>query len=114
VSALDDVRRALAAISCNDLQRLFAVTQHAPNVVPGLLAWLEHATDWEWSRREGRSFPLQPPSAAVDDTEADGALLALGVLANAFRHEPTDEISDFFTAALASLHADMKPSGPLH
>jgi len=111
---MDDVRRTLAAIPNDDLQRLCIVTQKAPNVVPGLLAWLEHATDWEWSRRSGRSFPLQPPSAAMDETETDGALIALDVLASVFRDSDTDEIAEFFSAARAALHADLPAPNSLH
>ncbi len=114
VPSLDDLRRSLAAIPSDDLRRLCVVTQQAPNVVPGLLAWLEHATDWEWSRRAGRVYALQPPAAALDESEADGALIALGVLADLFRDNETDEIAAFFTAALVALHADMPAPGRLH
>jgi len=114
VNEMDDVRNALAAIPTDDLRRLCLVTQQAPNVVPGLLAWLEHATDWELSRRSGCDVPLRPASAALDESEADGALIALGVLADVFRDNETDEISAFFTAALAALHADMPAPHSLH
>lgn len=114
MTALEQLRRSLAAIPSDDLRRLCIVTQQAPNVVPGLLAWLEHATDWEWSRRAGRQYALQPPAAALDESETDGALIALGVLADVFRNNQTDEIAAFFNAALVALHADIPPPQLLH
>ena len=35
----------------------------------GLLAWLEHACDWELSRRAGIDYELQPPENAIPPEE---------------------------------------------
>lgn len=40
-----DVKTALAAVSDCDLESLRAAIEASPNVVPGLLAWLEAAVD---------------------------------------------------------------------
>jgi hypothetical protein len=41
--------------------RWWSAANEAPQVAPGLHAWLEHAADWETLRRTGFNFPLQPP-----------------------------------------------------
>ncbi len=50
-----------------------------PQIAPGLLAWLEHAADWERHRRAGMDFPLQPPEAAIppeeDSVSIDAAVI---------------------------------------
>lgn len=52
---------------------------------PDLLAWIEGAADWQQNRRQGLSFPLRPPEAAIEPTEhaavIGGALLLRASLA---------------------------------
>src|ERR1051326_2713839 len=77
--SIHDLTAALAVISDRQLHGLQLATNHAPNVVSGLLAWLEHAVCWEIDRRIGRHYPLQGPSAAIDTPEVAGSLTALAL-----------------------------------
>src|SRR5207249_939930 len=54
-----EMKRIVAALwnlLARDLDALRIAAERAPQVVPGLLAWLEHAVGWELDRREGRSY----------------------------------------------------------
>ena len=72
-----DVTAALATIPDRDLHGLDFAIDASPNVVPGLLAWLEAAVDWEINRRAGMFYRLLGPRAAIDDTETDVSLTTL-------------------------------------
>jgi hypothetical protein len=41
----------------------------APQIAPGLSAWIEAACHWEVYRRRGIDFTLQPPEAAIPPEE---------------------------------------------
>jgi len=79
---LVDIPAALAAIPEQDLYTLRATLEAAPNAVPGLLAYLDHAVGWEIDRRAGQSYALQGPMAAIPDEEVAASLDALAVLRN--------------------------------
>ena len=66
---LSPVKAALVELTDAELRALCAATYEAPQVAPGLLAWLEHAADWELHRRNGLDFRLQPPEAAIPPEE---------------------------------------------
>jgi hypothetical protein len=82
-----DIRAALAAIPERDLCTLCATIEVAPNAVPGLLAYLDHAVGWEIDRRAGQSYALQRPMAAIPDDEVAASLDALAILAIFFRRD---------------------------
>ena len=106
-----DLAAALATMSDRDLCGLRAAIDGSPNVVPGLLAWLESAVDWESSRRAGMFYPLLGPRAAIDDTETNASLLTLAILAACFRGDGRSEskpVADFFELTASSLRAEVE------
>src|SRR5688572_29088970 len=94
----DAIAAALRQLTDSDLERLRAAADASPNVVPGLLAYLDHAGDWEQHRRRGVDFELQAPMAAIDDSENQAALLALCVLSARFRASGHDQSAVLFDA----------------
>ncbi len=82
--------------------------------MPGLLAYLDHAADWEQHRRRGVDFPLQPPANALGDDERDPALLALAVLADEFRESGHDAVVALFDAIAGAVTRDMPDQDTLH
>ena len=66
---LDPVAAALGSLEDGELAALIDTTHNVPQTAPGLLAWIEHAGDWELNRRAGGDFPLQPPDAAIPPEE---------------------------------------------
>jgi hypothetical protein len=66
---LDHIVAALADLSDAELHALIAASNSVPQTAPGLLAWLEAACDWEFNRRQGRDYELQPPEAAIPPEE---------------------------------------------
>ena len=69
------VAAALAELNDGELCVLIDVTNSVPQIVPGLLAWIGHACDWELNRRACVDFPLQTPDAAIPP-EQDAASIA--------------------------------------
>jgi len=109
VDALSDLTRTLAVIPREGLYGLRAAIDGSPHFAPGLLAWLEHAVDWEINRREGRSYRLQGPRAAIDDSEIEHSLITLAMLAGQFRDSPLPEgvsVAPFLDVAAAILRAE--------
>ena len=103
----DAIALALAALSDDDLARLRAAADASPAVVPGLLAYLDHAADWEQHRRRGVEYLLQPPANALGDDERHRALLALAVLADKFRGSGHDAVAALFDAIAGAITADV-------
>jgi hypothetical protein len=60
---------ALADLDDRELAALIEAINEVPQTAPGLLAWLDHAADWERHWRAGIDFPLQPPEAAIPPEE---------------------------------------------
>jgi hypothetical protein len=111
MDTIHDLAVALAAISDRQLHGLRAAIEHSPDVAQGLLAWLEHAVDWESHRRLGRHYRLQGPSAAIDTVEVNNSLAALAVLAATFRHTPYGDnsvVADFLEVSAAILRAEVE------
>jgi hypothetical protein len=61
---LDNVRRALAAMTDGDLSSLQFEAETGSQLSPGLPAFLAHACGWELARRAGRQFAVNGPHAA--------------------------------------------------
>ena len=63
------VTTALAELTDRELRTLIDATNGVPQTAPGLLAWIEHACDWELYRRQGFDSELRPPEAAIPPEE---------------------------------------------
>lgn len=62
---LSPVVAVLAELDEGELAALIEAANHAPQIAPGLLAWIEGDCDWELNRRQGFVYPLLPPEAAI-------------------------------------------------
>src|SRR4051794_32782676 len=80
-----DLGTALAALSDRALLGLPVAIAGAPDAVPGLVAWIEHAMDWETMRRAGHYYPLRGPRLSIDDDDVTISLVTLAVLTERFR-----------------------------
>ena len=61
---------ALAELDERTLVTLYAAANNSPHFAPGLLAWIEHACEWELNRRRGGlDFPLLPPESVIEMIE---------------------------------------------
>jgi hypothetical protein len=67
---------ALAKLNDGELCALIDATNDVPQIVPGLLAWIGHACDWELNRRACIDFPLQSPDAAIPPEEGSASIAA--------------------------------------
>ena len=117
VDSLADLRSILAAIPGQDLLTLRATIVVAPNVVPGLMAFLDHAVGWELDRRAGQAYALQGPMAAIPDEERAASLDTLAVLAIFFRRDRRHEgepIAALLDRVASILRADAKKPDSLH
>jgi hypothetical protein len=102
---------ALASISDRELQGLQSAIYGAPNMVPGLMAWLDSAVDWEIHRRLGFNYELQGPTAAIPDADVESSLAALAVLAGQFLDSGDpgrSSIGRFFTATAQALRTEVE------
>lgn len=88
----------LSQVSSDDLLSLRQATEGVPQLVPGLLAWLEHAVGWELDRRAGRNYRLGRPSEAIPPEEEAVSVAAVLAMAAPFR-QPTGRE----TVAIATL-----------
>ena len=71
------VAAALAELNDGELCALIDATNNVPQIVPGLLAWIGHACDWELNRRACVDFPLQSPDAAIPPEEDAASIVAM-------------------------------------
>ena len=74
------VATALAELNEGELCGLIDATNNVPQIVPGLLAWIGHACDWELNRRACVDFPLQSPDAAIPPEEYAASIVAMMTL----------------------------------
>jgi hypothetical protein len=116
MTGTDRIAAALAHLTDNDLDRLRVAADSSPDAVPGLLAYLDHAGDWEQHRRRGVDLELQGPMAALEDSDSEAALAALRVLSARFLASGHDDASALFDAVADALRPGARPfSGePLH
>ena len=63
-----------------DAINMIAARNNVPRIVPGLLAWIGHACDWELNRRACVDFPLQSPDAAIPPEEDAASIVAMMTL----------------------------------
>ncbi len=95
---LADVRSVLAELANDELEVLFATSWLRPAPCMALLAWIEHATDWEVNRRKGFDFHLEPPDEAIDPSEDHAAISAAIALHDEYAGDSA--IALFFAAAV--------------
>ena len=117
LDSLTDIVASLVQLTGRDLMRLHFTVNQVQAVPPGLVAWVEHATDWELNRRAGFFYRLQGPLAAIDDTEIKRSLATLSVLSNCFggdRQLHCMAIADFFQLVASVLRAEIEPPRTLH
>ena len=74
------VASALAELNDGELCGLIDATNNVPQIVPGLLAWIGHACDWELNRRACVDFPLQSPDVAIPPEEYAASIVAMMTL----------------------------------
>ena len=95
---LVDVRGVLAELADDELEVLFATSWLRPAPCMALLAWIEHAADWEVNRRKGFDFHLEPPDEAIDLSEDQVAISAAIVLHDEYAGDSA--IARFFAAVV--------------
>ena len=79
-TGLMPVAAALAELNDGELCALINVSNGVPQIVPGLLAWIGHACDWELNRRACVDFPLQSPDAVIPPDEDSASIVAMMTL----------------------------------
>ena len=79
------VAAALAELNDGELFALIDSTNNVSQIVPGLLAWIGHACDWELNRRACVDFPLQSPDTAIPSEEDAASIAAVMTLRATFR-----------------------------
>jgi hypothetical protein len=85
------VATALAELNDGELCALIDVTNNIPQIVPGLLAWIGHACDWELNRRARVDFPLQSPDVAIPPEEDAASIAALMALRARFARDASSD-----------------------
>src|SRR5664279_2294587 len=91
------VTAALRGLSESELRALIDATNRVSQVAPGLLAWIEHAADWELHRRQRREFSLNGPAAAIPPEEEAISIDALMSLRQAFSNA-SNQVGALFDA----------------
>ena len=77
----------LFATRSENLRRLRVASDGASNIVPGLVAWLDHTIGWEQDRRAGYHYPLRGPTEMIGNDELAGSIAAIEMLAIRFRDD---------------------------
>jgi hypothetical protein len=97
------VAAALAELNDGELCVLIDVTNNLPQIVPGLLAWIGHACDWELNRRACVDFPLQTPEAAIPPEEGASSIAAMMTLRARFAQGNAGAVVALFDAMIRAL-----------
>ena len=74
-----------------DAINMIDATNNVPQIVPGLLAWIGHACDWELNRRACVDFLLQSPDAAIPSEEDAASIVAMMTLRARFDQDAGSE-----------------------
>jgi hypothetical protein len=90
-SDLMPVAAALAELNDGELCALIDVTNNVPQIVPGLLAWIGHACDWELNRRACVDIPLQTPDTAIPPEQGAASIAAMMTLRARFAQDATSD-----------------------
>jgi len=97
------IASVLAALTDDDLAALTAASAPASGRSGGLLAYLEHAADWETLRRTGLHFPLREPGEALGEDERNYALATLGQLVGQCARQERPRVADVLWAVAEAL-----------
>lgn len=84
---LGPFQAALTGCTGVELFALIDAANDSPSRTAKLLGWLEAACLWEWDRRTGRTYDLQPPENDMSASERAANLEALTALRAAFVHD---------------------------
>ena len=84
------VAAALAELNDGELFALIDSTNNVSQIVPGLLAWIGHACDWELNRRAWVDVPLQAPDTAIPAEEDVASIAALMTMRARFHQHAGD------------------------
>ena len=87
------VAAALAELSDCELCALIDTIDNVPQIVPGLLAWIGHACDWELNRRACVDLPLQSPHPAIPADEGALSIAAIMTLRMKFNRKAERDAS---------------------
>ena len=104
----------LGAIDDRSLRAVIAAIDQLPGLLPALQAWIDHAARWEFDRRNGRSYRLQGPMAAISPDELPDALAASALIAECFRAERRRDVTAvlaFFEGLRETLQAERERAG---
>ena len=102
-ATLMPVAAALAELNDGELCTLIDVTNNVQQVVPGLLAWIGHACDWELNRRACIGFPLQSLDAAIPPEEYAASIAAAMTLRVRFAQGDAGTVVALFDAMIRAL-----------
>jgi len=97
------VAAALADLDVGELCALIDVTNSVAQIVPGLLAWIGHACDWELNRRACIGFPLQSLDAAIPPEEYAASIAAAMTLRVRFAQGDAGTVVALFDAMIRAL-----------
>jgi hypothetical protein len=100
---LTRVTDALEGLTDIALKALSIATDEAPQIGPGLLAWIDAACHWEMNRRVGRKYDLQPPEAAIDPSEDAVSIDATNAMRASFQSRGFAPATLVFFDALLAL-----------
>ena len=76
LSELDHDAGAPARLIDTELHMRIEAMHKAPQVAPGLLAWIDAAANWEKNCRAGHDYELLPPEAAIDPSKNEVSINA--------------------------------------
>ena len=106
VADLMPVAAALGNLHERELCALIDLCITVPRIVPGLLAWIGHACDWELNRRAYIDFPLLSPGAVIAPDEATASVAVAMALRARFGQDESNGaggVVDLFDAIIQTL-----------
>jgi hypothetical protein len=105
-SDLTPVVAALAKLNDGQLCALIDATNDVSQIVPGLLAWIGHACDWELNRRACIDFPLESPDTAIPPEQGTASIAAAMTMRTRFHQDAgrdTNVVVALFDAMIRAL-----------
>ena len=81
---VDTIRVALANLTNSGFRALIWAANNSPQATPGLLAWLEEASNWELHRRVGVDHELQPLECFIRPSDAAASINAINAIKSIF------------------------------
>jgi hypothetical protein len=109
----DRIALALAQLSDDDLRRLRASAKDSSDVLR-LLAFIDHAADWEQHRRRDVNFERRPRRMRSAKRSSHQQPRPLAVLAPGFHASGHHGVAELFNAISDALRDQTEPRGTLH